>query len=125
MNLLIDTHILLWWLDDSSRLPPKAATAIADLGNLLFVSAAVIWEIRIKQVIGKLTIAPTFYRVIQQEGFETLPISADHAYAVGELPLIHRDPFDRLLIAQARIERLTIVTHDPVFKRYDVPLLEP
>jgi len=124
MNLLLDTHILLWWLDDSPRLPTRAEAAIADAANLLVISAAVIWEIRIKAAIGKLTIAPHFLRVIRQQGFEMLPVTVDHAYAVGDLPPIHRDPFDRILVAQARTERLAIVTHDPVFARYDVPLLE-
>ena len=124
MNLLLDTHILLWWLADSPQLSQRAEKAIAAPGNIAIVSAAVIWEIRIKQALGKLKIAPPFYSIIQHQGFELLPVSPDHAYAVGDLPMHHRDPFDRLLIAQAIHEGLTVLTHDPVFQRYDVSLLK-
>ena len=124
MNLILDTHVLLWWLDDSPSLPEKSRRAIANSENLIVLSAAVIWEIRIKQALGKLTIAPTFYDVVKNERFEMLSISSDHAYAVGDLPMHHHDPFDRMIIAQAKLERLTIVTHDVFFKKYDVPVLD-
>lgn len=123
MNLLLDTHILLWWLDDNASLSVNAREAIADTSNLVIVSAAVIWEIRIKQAIGKLKIAPNFYDVIKEQGFEMLPITSDHAYGVGDLPKHHRDPFDRLLIAQAILEGFTIVTHDAIFNNYPIPIL--
>jgi len=124
MNLLLDTHILLWWLDDSPSLPEPARNAIADIDNLIIIGAAVVWEIRIKQALGKLKIAPNFYDVIKQQGFEMLSITSDHAYAVGNLPKHHNDPFDRILIAQAKLEKLTVVTHDAVFKKYQIPVLE-
>lgn len=124
MNLLLDTHILLWWLDDDPILSEKARNAIADTHNLLILSSAVIWEIRIQQALGKLKIAPDFFDVIKDQGFETLPITADHAYAVGDLPHYHRDPVDRILIAQAIWEGLTIVTHDGVFQKYPVTILD-
>jgi len=123
MNLLLDTHILLWWLDDSPSLSKQARNAISDTDNLIILSAAVIWEIRIKQALEKLKIAKNFYEVIKEQGFEMLSITSDHAYAVGELPKHHRDPFDRMLIAQAKFENLTIVTHDAIFKKYQIPLL--
>jgi PIN domain nuclease of toxin-antitoxin system len=123
MNLLLDTHILLWWLDDSPALSSQARNAIARTDNLIVLSAAVIWEIRIKQALGKLEIAENFYEVIKEQGFEMLPITPDHAYAVGDLPKHHRDPFDRMLIAQARFEGLTVVTHDAIFKKYRIPVL--
>jgi PIN domain nuclease of toxin-antitoxin system len=123
MNLLLDTHILLWWLDDNALLPVNAREAIADTDNLAILSAAVIWEIRIKQGIGKLEIAPNFYDVIKEQGFEMLAITSDHAYAVGDLPKHHRDPFDRILIAQAMLEGFTLVTHDAVFNKYPIPVL--
>jgi len=123
MNLLLDTHILLWWLDDNASLSVNARQAIADTDNLIILSAAVIWEIRIKQAIGKLKIAPNFYDVIKEQGFEMLPITSDHAYAVGDLPKHHRDPFDRILIAQALLEGFTLVTNDAVFNKYAIPLL--
>lgn len=123
MNLLLDTHVLLWWLADSSKLSASAREVIADNGNVVIVSAATIWEIRIKQALGKLEIAPNYYEVIAQQGFEMLSISPIHAHAVGDLAAVHRDPFDRMLITQAKLEGLTIVTHDAVFKEYDVPIL--
>ena len=123
MNIFLDTHVLLWWLDDSPLLSDKVRNAIANSENLVVLSSVVIWEIRIKQALGKLVIAPEFYDVIKDEGFEMLSITPDHAYAVGELPMHHRDPFDRMIIAQAKLEGLTIATQDSVFKKYDVTVL--
>lgn len=123
MNIFLDTHVLLWWLDDNLLLTDIERNAIASSENLVVLSAVVIWEIRIKQALGKLVIAPNFYDVIKREGFEMLSITPDHAYAVGELPMHHRDPFDRMIIAQAMFEGLTIATHDAVFKSYDVSVL--
>jgi len=123
MNLLLDTHIVLWWLDDSPSLPGPARNAIADMENLIVISASVIWEIRIKQALGKLKIASNFYDVVKQQGFEMLAVTSDHAYEVGNLPRHHTDPFDRILIAQARLEGLTVVTRDAVFKKYRIPIL--
>jgi PIN domain nuclease of toxin-antitoxin system len=120
MNLLLDTHVLLWWLDESPHLSYAERKAIADPGNLIVVSAAVIWEVRIKQALGKLEIPADFYPVIQDQGFEFLSITADHAYAAGGLPMHHRDPFDRMIIAQAGLEKLRVMTRDDIFSRYDV-----
>ncbi len=122
MNLCLDTHVLLWWLDDHPALSNAEREAILDPGNLIVVSAAVIWEIRIKQSIGKLEISDDFITVIQEQGFELLSITAAHAYAAGSLPLHHRDPFDRMIIAQARMEKLCVISHDAIFSRYNVPL---
>jgi PIN domain nuclease of toxin-antitoxin system len=124
MNFLLDTHVLLWWLDDSPHLSEAGRNAIANPDNLIVLSAVIIWEIRIKQALGKLEIAPNFYRVINNQGFELLSITADHADATGDLPMHHRDPFDRMLIAQAKLEGLSIVTHDTVFKRYGIPVMK-
>lgn len=124
MNLLLDTHVLLWWLDDSPSLSETAREKIADTKNIVFVSAATIWEIRIKQALGKLEIPATFREVLEQEPFEMLPITAVHAHAVGSLASYHRDPFDRMLIAQAEIEGLTIVSHDRIFRKYRVSTIE-
>ena len=124
MNLLLDTHVLLWWLDDNPALSERARIVIADPENLVLVSAAVIWEIRIKQSIGKLDIPPNFRDILDREPFEMLDITADHAHAVGDLPPCHRDPFDRMLVAQAKVELLTLVTHDARLKQYGIPLIE-
>jgi PIN domain nuclease of toxin-antitoxin system len=124
MNLLLDTHALLWWLDDNPTLSKKARQAIADGGNTVFVSVAVIWEIRIKQRLGKLKIPKDFERVLNQQPLEMLPITAEHAHATGKIPYHHRDPFDRMLVAQAKVEGLTLVTRDIHLERYKVPIIK-
>ena len=123
MNLLLDTHVLLWWLDANPTLSEKAKSTIADGNNLVFVSSAVIWEIRIKQALGKLEIPSNFRKVLDRQPFEMLAISAEHAHAVGDLPAHHRDPFDRMLIAQATVERLTLVTRDTIIRDYKIPVI--
>ncbi len=124
MNLLLDTHALLWWLDANPLLSEKAKLYIADGGNLVFVSAVVIWEIRIKQALGKLEIPSNFRQVLDQQPFEMLAITAEHAHAVGDLPSIHQDPFDRMLIAQAKVEGFAIVTRDSIVQQYKVKTVQ-
>lgn len=123
MNLLLDTHVLLWWLDDNPDLSRRARTVIADGNNLVFVSAAVIWEIQIKHALGKLKIPKNFRKVLDRQGFELLDITVEHAYAVGKLPLYHRDPFDRILVAQAKVENMTLVSRDNRVKKYKMSLI--
>ena len=124
MNLLLDTHTLLWWLDDQSTLSKKAKTAIADGKNIVFISAVVIWEIKIKQALGKLEIPEDFRKVLDDQPFNKLDITVEHAYAVGDLPAHHRDPFDRMLVAQAKVEGLTLVTRDIRLKEYKIPIIQ-
>jgi PIN domain nuclease of toxin-antitoxin system len=124
MNLFLDTHVLLWWLDDNPALSETGRRAISDPNNLIILSSVVIWEIRIKQALGKLEITPDFFHVIKNQGFEFLAITSEHAYAVGDLPMHHRDPFDRMIIAQAKLEGLSVVTHDSTFRKYGIPILE-
>jgi PIN domain nuclease of toxin-antitoxin system len=124
MNLLLDTHVLLWWLGDDPNLSQSARTVIADGNNLVFVSAAVIWEIKIKQALGKLKIPVNFRNVLDQQGFDLLDITVEHAYAVGKLPPYHRDPFDRILVAQAKVEKMTLVSRDNHIKKYKVPFID-
>ena len=123
MNLLLDTHVLLWWLDDEPTLSKKARDAITTGENMVFISAVVIWEIRIKQALGKLKIPKNFRKVLEQQPFEFLPITVEHAHEIALLPLHHRDPFDRMLVAQAKIENLSLVTRDAHLKGYDVPII--
>jgi len=123
MNLLLDTHALLWWLADDPSLPATARSFVADTHNLVFLSAAVVWEIRIKQALGKLDIPVDFHEALSREPFTELPISVEHAHAIADLPMHHRDPFDRILVAQAKVEGMTIVTRDPVFKKYGVDVI--
>ena len=123
MSLLLDTHVLLWWLD-GSRLGKAIIARIADPGELVVVSAASIWEAAIKAALGKLETPEALSAVVVDEGFEPLPITFAHAEHAGALPPHHRDPFDRMLIAQAFIEGLTVVTHDPAFDPYGLDLLK-
>lgn len=120
---MLDTHVLLWWLDDRSLIHGAARDLIADPRRPVFVSAAAVWEITIKRQIGKLEAPDDLEVALEQERFQQLPIAARHALAVADLPLIHRDPFDRIQIAQARLEGLTIVTRDRWIARYDVSCL--
>jgi PIN domain nuclease of toxin-antitoxin system len=122
MRLLLDTNALLWWLADEG-LTPQARDAIADTGNLVVVSAASAWEISIKKALGKLTAPDDLEHQIHTGGFVPLPISITHGIAAGQLARHHEDPFDRVLIAQALAEGLTIVTRDKRFDAYGVPLL--
>ena len=127
MRLLLDTHVLLWSLDELHRLPADVRAAIVDPGNAIFVSAVVAWEIAIKVSIGKLParadVGVWLPAHMAIASFVTLPISMDHATAVEHLPRHHGDPFDRMLIAQAMMESLTIVTNDRQFERYQIGLL--
>ncbi len=123
MNILLDTHALLWWLGDDEELSREAREAISNPENTVFLSAVVVWEIRIKQGIGKLELPDEFSAVLDRQPFTELPITIDHANAVAGLPLIHRDPFDRLLVAQAMVEELTIVSRDSVIADYGVTVI--
>ena len=119
--LLLDTHVVLWWLDDPAALEAPARRLIADPRNRVFVSAAVAWEITVKRQFGKLDAPDNLETALAEERFQHLPITVRHALAVAELPAIHGDPFDRLQVAQARLEGLTIVTRDRTIPRYGVP----
>jgi len=120
LRLLLDTHVLLWALADDPRLTLEDRAAITDGRAEVFVSAASAWEITIKRALGKLRAPDDLREQLAVARFEGLDVSIEHALAVGELPDHHRDPFDRILIAQARVEGLTIVTYDAQIKRYDV-----
>ena len=122
MNLLLDTHILLWWLAASSELPESAEKLLRDNKNPVFVSSATMWEIAIKRSLGKLDIPNTYRDDIADQGFRELPITWDHARKTELLPSINRDPFDRMLVAQALSEDLTLVTTDDNIRKYDVAL---
>lgn len=122
-RLLIDSRVLLWHALDDARLGPAPTAAIEEGDAEVFVSTASLWEIAIKASIGKLDAPDELPERVAEMGFELLPVSSDHAWHVRSLPLHHRDPFDRLLIAQAQLERLPIVTADPAFEAYDVDLV--
>jgi len=123
VRLLLDTHILLWWLANDPLLPAPAAAAIADADTDIAVSAASVWEISIKQAAGRLDAPDDLQDALAANDFGTLAITGDHAITAGRLPLHHSDPFDRMLIAQARTENLTLVSVDNRFSKYEVDLL--
>jgi PIN domain nuclease of toxin-antitoxin system len=122
MNLLLDTHIVLWWLANDAQLLPKTRAAIAG-ADLVYVSAVTGWEIAIKSAIGKLKTPGDFELQLNRHNFRSLPISMAHALAVEHLPLLHTDPFDRLLLCQANLERLTLVTTDHTLLAYGGAIL--
>jgi PIN domain nuclease of toxin-antitoxin system len=124
VRLLLDTHALLWWLDGDRRLSAKARRAIADQSNSILVSAASAWEITTKARLGKLpgatAVAADVAACVTDQGFQSLDITLLHAQRAGHLPNEHRDPFDRMLIAQSQIEDVAIVSDDDAFDIFDV-----
>jgi PIN domain nuclease of toxin-antitoxin system len=127
LRLLLDTHVLLWWLNDLPKLGRKARDSISDPEATVWISAATAWEIAIKVCLGRLELPEPpeicIPRELERGGFLSLPVTMAHALSVRTLPVHHGDPFDRILIAQARIEGLTLVSADEIIGRYDVPLL--
>jgi PIN domain nuclease of toxin-antitoxin system len=127
MRMLLDTHVLLWWLFDENLISPAARAAIADETNDAFVSAVSAWEISIKYKSGKLPkVAPLMAHLenaIIEEGFIGVPVTLRHGELAGSLPPVHKDPFDRMLIAQAQAERLTLISSERLFDRYGVARL--
>lgn len=120
--VLVDTHAVLWWLADAPDLSEPARALIADPESIPLVSAASVWEIAIKRALGKLRAPEDLTEAIEAAGFRWLAIEPSHAWAVGSLAEHHRDPFDRLLIAQAAVEELPILTADPALADYPVEI---
>lgn len=123
MSYLLDTHTLLWWLSDHPTLSEEARNIIAAPENIIFVSAASAWEIGIKKAIGKLEAPEDLETAIAVNHFETLPITITDGLSVEKLPNYHQDPFDRMLIAQAMANNLTIITRDSQFSQYGLRLI--
>jgi len=122
MKLLLDTNALIWWLEGSRRLSRPAIEAIDDVANEVHVSAASAWEISTKARLGKLRFAGSLIARLEKYDVQPLVVTVEHGWAAGALPPLHRDPFDRILIAQAQLEELIVVTADPMFARYGVPV---
>jgi PIN domain nuclease of toxin-antitoxin system len=124
VRLLLDTHALLWWLLEDPQLSKGAGAAVRDRHNQVFVSAASLCEIALKLSLSKLPVpselSKDLLHAIDRTGFTPLPVTLDHAYALRRLPFHHRDPFDRLLVAQSMSENLALVTKDPLIRRYGV-----
>ena len=119
-RLLLDTHVVIWWRSEPDRLRSGARRAIAHADDV-FVSAASAWEVAVKAALGRLRLPQPFSEGVAASGFEELPIRFDHAELVKGLPLHHHDPFDRMLVAQAVAESLTLVTRDRLLEAYEVP----
>ena len=122
MRVLLDTHVFLWWALDDPRLGVSARGAIGAASEA-FVSIVTAWEIAIKRAIGKLDVLPLSADLLDSHGFTLVPATLEHAALSSELPLHHRDPFDRMLIAQAHYEGLTLVTHDRRLFAYPIPIV--
>jgi len=122
VKLLLDTHVFIWWSKEDRRLGKEARKGIGE-AEIAFVSAASAWEAAIKKGLGKLDVPEPFEDAVQASGFSKLDVTFSHAAGVTALPRHHGDPFDRMLVAQATIEGLTLVTHDPRFRPYRVPVL--
>lgn len=124
MRLLLDTQVLLWALGSEQALSSQTRATIEDPGSAVFVSPVSPWEIELKRAAGRLVVRDDYVAKIEESGFAQLPISIGHAVAAAGLPPHHRDPFDRMLVAQARLEQLTIVTRDRHIASYDVEVME-
>lgn len=123
MKLLLDTHVVLWWLASPEALAPAALKAIESPTNEVYVSAASLWEMSIKQHLGKLRLPGNPVDVLASMGFTLLDIRAEHGWRAGDLPAHHKDPFDRMLVAQADIESMVLVTRDTHISKYGIPVL--
>lgn len=127
MNVLLDTHVFLWWIDNNPNLSSRACGIISDAGNAIFLSAVSGWEIAIKARLGKLTLPGDLERFIADQlvvnAFSSLPIQLSHALHVYTLPAIHRDPFDRILVAQGQLEDMPILTADSQIAKYPVEVI--
>lgn len=127
MNLLLDTHVALWAITDSPKLPKKAREMIESPRTSIWISAATIWEIAIKHSLGRGDMpvsSQDALRYFQESGYRFLPIEPEHAAAVEDLAAHHADPFDRILVAQAIIEPMRLMTHDPIVARYSDTVIE-
>jgi PIN domain nuclease of toxin-antitoxin system len=123
VKLLLDTHAALGWLSDDARIGANAVAQLVDDGNSVLLSAAVVWEVAIKTSLGKLAAPPAFAQTLVDAGALPLSVSIEHAERVAGLPWHHRDPFDRVLVAQSLVEGAVVVTHDSAIGDYGVPVV--
>lgn len=120
MKYLIDTHIFIWWIVGDVRLPKKAISILLNTKNQVFVSAVTAWEMTLKQQKGTLKLQRSFDEYFKSTSFEELPVEFGHISSLNKLPSIHKDPFDRLLVAQAMAERVPLISVDPIVKKYPI-----
>ena len=123
MKILLDTHVLVWALSSPEKIKPKVQDLLVDTDNIVFVSIASLWELQIKKSLNKISLPDDFISQLQENGFELLDINYKHIVKLDELPLIHRDPFDRMLVAQTIHENLSLVTNDLEIMKYNVKII--
>lgn len=124
MQYLLDTHVILWWLTTPKKISSKAQKIIRDKENSIFISSISFWEMAIKKGLGRLTLPYNLIETVAAENFKILPIQAEECLGVADLPLLHSDPFDRLLIIQAKLHDLVIITNDSKIAEYPVVTLK-
>ncbi len=124
MSYLLDTHIILWWLSEPQKINEKARSVIRNRSNNIYLSSASFWEMAVKKSIGKLTLPHNLLETLTVEGFKWLPILPQEALGVADLPMIHQDPFDRLIIVQAKLHELILITADEKIIQYPVSTLK-
>lgn len=124
MNYLLDTHIILWWLTNPKQINPKASKIISDKENIIFVSTASLWEMAIKKSLGRLILPGNIVEILQTEGFQLMLIGHEEALGVSDLPPIHSDPFDRMLVMQAKLHNCVLITRDKNVMDYPVVTLK-
>lgn len=124
MTYLLDTHVLIWWFLEPKYLNKNTQSIISNIKNTIYVSSASTWEMIIKISLGKLKVSPKIFNLIKEEHFLELPISISHTLELSKLPKYHNDPFDRLLIAQAKLENCTLITKDQNIKKYDISWID-
>lgn len=123
MRYLLDTHIILWWLTEPETLKSNVKKIISDKKQSIFLSSASFWEMAIKQSIGRLTLPKNMIQFVTKEGFEVLPLTAEECLSVADLPLLHQDPFDRILVVQAKLNDMILITRDKKIRAYPVVTL--
>lgn len=125
MRVLLDSQVLVWWMGQPDKMSRESLQIITDPRNTVYVSAVSVWELGIKAAKGNLTIPKEFVQQLMDDGFATLDVTMRHAQASADLPMIHSDPFDRMIIAQARCDDLVLISSDRHFRRYNVQVIEP
>lgn len=124
MNYLIDTHVVLWWLTDPKQISHKANKIISDKGNNILVSSVSLWEMAIKKSLGRLTLPRNIVEILHSEGFKILSLGPEEALGISDLPFIHNDPFDRMLVMQAKLYDLVLITRDKNMMDYPVIIIK-
>jgi len=123
MRILLDTHTLVWALHEPGKLTLKIKDLLANVNNMVFISVASLWELQIKRSLGKITLPDNFITQLQECGYELLTIKSEHISQLEDVLLIHRDPFDRMLIAQSAYENIPLVTTDSEILKYDIEII--